>query len=90
MIDDVARRIPSGWQDEGDNIYLLGVTREELDGSAWAGTIHGHLGGLPPAVDLARETRARASCCTPDPSRASSPPPTTSPTAASRRPSPRA
>ncbi|WP_414171309.1 AIR synthase-related protein [Clavibacter tessellarius] len=29
VIDDVARRIPSGWQDEGDNIYLLGVTREE-------------------------------------------------------------
>ena len=55
VIDDVARRVPSGWQDEGDNIYLLGVTREELDGSAWAGTIHGHLGGLPPAVDLARE-----------------------------------
>ena len=26
IIDDVARRIPSGWQDEGENIYLLGVT----------------------------------------------------------------
>ena len=55
VIDDVAARIPSGWQDEGNNIYLLGVTRNELDGSAWAGTIHGHLGGLPPAVDLAAE-----------------------------------
>ncbi|HEV7183932.1 MAG TPA: phosphoribosylformylglycinamidine synthase subunit PurL [Leifsonia sp.] len=55
VIDDVARRIPSGWQDEGDNIYLLGVTSEELDGSAWAGTVHGHLGGRPPAVDLGRE-----------------------------------
>jgi len=55
VIDDVARRIPSGWQDEGENIYLLGITREELDGSAWAGTIHGHLGGHPPAVDLAAE-----------------------------------
>lgn len=55
VIDDVARRIPSGWQDEGDNIYLLGVTREELDGSAWAGTVHGHLGGRPPVVDLAGE-----------------------------------
>ncbi|MCA0216489.1 MAG: phosphoribosylformylglycinamidine synthase subunit PurL [Actinobacteria bacterium] len=55
VIDDVAARIPSGWQDEGNNIYLLGVTRDELDGSAWAGTIHGHLGGLPPAVDLAAE-----------------------------------
>jgi phosphoribosylformylglycinamidine synthase len=55
VIDDVARRIPAGWQDEGENIYLLGITREEFDGSAWAGTVHGHLGGLPPAVDLAAE-----------------------------------
>ncbi|MGA0567523.1 phosphoribosylformylglycinamidine synthase subunit PurL [Rathayibacter sp. KR2-224] len=57
VIDDVARRIPSGWQDAGDNIYLLGVTRDELDGSAWAGTVHGHLGGRPPAVDLDAEKR---------------------------------
>jgi phosphoribosylformylglycinamidine synthase II len=55
VIDDVARRIPSGWQDEGHNIYLLGSTAEELDGSAWAGVVHGHLGGRPPAVDLDRE-----------------------------------
>ncbi len=55
VISDVAKRIPSGWQDEGNNIYLLGFTREELDGSAWAGTIHGHLGGIPPLVDLAAE-----------------------------------
>ncbi|AWB87362.1 phosphoribosylformylglycinamidine synthase subunit PurL [Mycetocola zhujimingii] len=55
VIDDVARRVPSGWQDEGDNIYLLGITREELSGSAWAGTIHDHLGGLPPEVDFDRE-----------------------------------
>lgn len=55
VIDDVARRIPSAWQDEGNNIYLLGYTRTELDGSAWAGTIHNHLGGLPPQVDLGQE-----------------------------------
>ncbi len=55
VIDDVDRRVPSGWQDVGDNLYLLGVTREELDGSAWAGTVHGHLGGVPPVVDLADE-----------------------------------
>jgi len=57
IIDDVARRIPSGWQDAGENIYLLGVTSTELSGSAWAGTIHGHLGGRPPAVDLAAGAR---------------------------------
>ncbi len=55
IIDDVARRIPSGWQDAGEHLYLLGVTREELDGSTWADVVHGHLGGRPPAVDLAAE-----------------------------------
>ena len=57
VIDDVARRIPSGWQDDGHNIYLLGDTKAELDGSAWAGVVHDHLGGRPPAVDLAGEQR---------------------------------
>jgi phosphoribosylformylglycinamidine synthase subunit PurL len=60
VIDDVAARIPSGWQDEGNNIYLLGTTKLELDGSAWAGTIHDHLGGLPPAVDFAAEHKLAA------------------------------
>ncbi|MEY4990163.1 MAG: phosphoribosylformylglycinamidine synthase subunit PurL [Actinomycetota bacterium] len=55
VIDNVARRIPSGWQDEGNNIYLLGTTYDELDGSAWAKDIHDHLGGQPPKVDLAKE-----------------------------------
>ncbi len=55
VIDDVARRIPSGWQDEGNNIYLLGVTKDELDGSVWAEVVHDHLGGRPPKVDLAQE-----------------------------------
>jgi len=55
VIDDVARRVPSGWQDEGDNLYLLGTTRAELDGSAWAGVIHDHLGGLPPVVSFRDE-----------------------------------
>ncbi|WP_156761582.1 phosphoribosylformylglycinamidine synthase subunit PurL [Microbacterium karelineae] len=57
IIDDVSRRIPSGWQDAGENIYLLGVTSEELDGSAWADVVHSHLGGTPPKVDLAGEKR---------------------------------
>ncbi|MDJ0333791.1 phosphoribosylformylglycinamidine synthase subunit PurL [Salinibacterium sp. G-O1] len=60
IIDDVARRIPSGWQDEGNNIYLLGITRDELDGSAWAGTVHDHLGGMPPTVDLGAEMKLAA------------------------------
>jgi phosphoribosylformylglycinamidine synthase len=54
-IDNVARRVPSGWQDEGENIYLLGTTADELGGSAWAGVVHQHLGGLPPRVDFDAE-----------------------------------
>ncbi|MEN9740123.1 MAG: hypothetical protein RLZ72_389, partial [Actinomycetota bacterium] len=54
-IDNVARRLPSGWQDEGENLYLLGTTLDELGGSAWSGAVHNHLGGLPPRVDFDAE-----------------------------------
>jgi len=55
VIEDVTRRTPSGFVAEGESIYLLGNSREELSGSEWANAIHGHLGGTPPAVDLAGE-----------------------------------
>lgn len=56
VLDDVTRRIPTGIGAEaGETLILLGDTREELDGSAWAEVMHGHLGGQPPEVDLARE-----------------------------------
>ncbi|MFW0110001.1 phosphoribosylformylglycinamidine synthase subunit PurL [Rothia sp. P13129] len=56
VMDDVTRRVPSGWQREHDGqaIYLLGTTRDELDGSEWA-RYCGHLGGMPPQVNLAQE-----------------------------------
>lgn len=57
VLDDVADATPSGWTAPGQAVYLLGTTRPELDGSAWADVVHGHLGGLPPAVDLAAERR---------------------------------
>jgi phosphoribosylformylglycinamidine synthase len=55
VIDTVERRLPSGWQDDGENLYLLGDTRAELDGSLWAQTLHDHLGGMPPIPDLPAE-----------------------------------
>jgi phosphoribosylformylglycinamidine synthase len=55
VIDDVARRTRSAFTDEGDILLLLGDTRDEFGGSEWAHQIHGHLGGLPPKVDLERE-----------------------------------
>ncbi|MEE4424795.1 phosphoribosylformylglycinamidine synthase subunit PurL, partial [Streptomyces bugieae] len=55
VIDDVTRRTPIGFAEEGQLIYLLGDTREEFGGSAWSQVVHEHLGGLPPQVDLERE-----------------------------------
>ncbi|MEU0990483.1 phosphoribosylformylglycinamidine synthase subunit PurL [Streptomyces sp. NPDC005953] len=55
VIDDVNRRTPIAFAEEGQLVYLLGDTKEELGGSAWSQVVHDHLGGLPPAVDLERE-----------------------------------
>src|SRR5699024_6728325 len=40
----------------GSALYLLGETYDELDGSQFA-HLRGHLGGVPPKVDLAQEAR---------------------------------
>jgi phosphoribosylformylglycinamidine synthase len=55
VVDDVTRRVPSGFAAEGDVVLLLGETADELDGSEWAWVEHGHLGGRPPAARLAAE-----------------------------------
>jgi len=57
VIEDVRTRIRTGIGDSGDELFLLGETRDELAGSEWAHVVHGHLGGRPPAVDLAAEQR---------------------------------
>ncbi|MET0863951.1 MAG: AIR synthase-related protein, partial [Nakamurella sp.] len=58
VIDDVRRRtIPGIGQDTGETLLLLGETRDEFDGSAWADVVHQHLGGLPPKVDLDAERK---------------------------------
>ena len=54
VIDDVADRTPSGFAHPGDAVALLGTTRDELNGSAWAG-LFGRLGGQPPRPDFAAE-----------------------------------
>ncbi|MBO1417650.1 phosphoribosylformylglycinamidine synthase subunit PurL [Streptomyces sp. FH025] len=55
VIDDVTRRTPVAFAEEGQLLYLLGDTEDELGGSAWSQVVHDHLGGLPPKVDLERE-----------------------------------
>ncbi len=55
VIQDVARRTPMAFSDVDDVVLLLGTTRDEVAGSEWAHVLHGHLGGLPPVVDLGVE-----------------------------------
>jgi phosphoribosylformylglycinamidine synthase len=55
LVEDVRRRTKAGFRNAGDRLLLIGETRDELGGSEWAWTVHEHLGGLPPRVDLAAE-----------------------------------
>jgi phosphoribosylformylglycinamidine synthase len=55
LLDNVADRLTMGLRTDGDMLILLGETRPELSGGEWAWVMHGHLGGRPPKVDLARE-----------------------------------
>lgn len=60
VIDDVTARTPIGFRSPEDVVFLLGATRDELAGSAWAEVEHDHLGGRPPAVDFGHEQRLAA------------------------------
>ena len=56
VIDDVHRRIPTGFgREPGETLILLGDTHDEFGGSIWSQVAHDHLGGTPPRVDFDRE-----------------------------------
>jgi phosphoribosylformylglycinamidine synthase subunit PurL len=55
VLSDVRARLSLAFRDPGASVVLLGRTGAEFGGSAWAWVAHGHLGGHPPAVDLAAE-----------------------------------
>ena len=58
--DDVRRRVGAGFAADGARVVLLGRTREEFGGSAWAHVAHKQLGGHPPAPDLDSERKLAA------------------------------
>jgi len=57
VMEDVSRRTSTGFRIDGSSVFLIGTTRDELDGSEWAHVVHGHLGGRPPMHDLDHEQR---------------------------------
>ena len=56
-IEDVTKRVTNNFQKPHLAIYLIGETKPELDGSAFAWFIHHHLGGTPPEINLAKEIK---------------------------------
>lgn len=58
VIDNVDDAIGTAFGSQPmESIFLLGETKDEFDGSIWAKTMHQHLGGVPPQVDLDHEQK---------------------------------
>jgi phosphoribosylformylglycinamidine (FGAM) synthase-like enzyme len=55
VLDNIERRVDIAFRNAGDMIVLLGKTKAELGGSEYAWTLHRHLGGTPPELDLEQE-----------------------------------
>ena len=60
ILGDIEKRVPSFFKREGDLIFLLGDTANELGASAYLALIHGLKKGLPPRLDLEKESRLQA------------------------------
>jgi phosphoribosylformylglycinamidine synthase len=57
LLEDAAARIPSGFQEPGDLIAILGRTDGHLGGSYYWSVVRDFLGGPPPPCDLSAERR---------------------------------
>ncbi len=57
LLENIDLRIPSFFQAEGDSIFLVGETFNELGGSQFLIAEHGLKKGLPPRLDLEREKK---------------------------------
>jgi phosphoribosylformylglycinamidine synthase len=60
LLDDLALRCPAGFVNDGDLVFLLGETREELAGSQYLLLLGAKLEGRPPMVSLEMERRLQA------------------------------
>ena len=60
LLDDLSARCPAGFQADGDLVFLLGDTQEELAGSEYWRMIGARLEGRPPIVSLEMERRLQA------------------------------
>ncbi len=57
LIDDLDKTCAAGFRKNGDFIYLIGNSREELGGSEYLKQIHGVVAGKAPEIDMEEEMR---------------------------------
>src|SRR5438876_6055643 len=57
LLDDASRALTQWFRDEGDAVYLLGTTGEDLGGSELLKVVHGRVAGRPPRLDIEAEKR---------------------------------
>jgi phosphoribosylformylglycinamidine synthase subunit PurL len=57
LIEEASHALSSWFKEEGDAVYLLGKTTEDLGGSEFLKVVHGRIAGRPPRLDLAVEKR---------------------------------
>ena len=57
VIDDVKKRIESGFKSFDSVVFLIGKTKDELGGSEYLEHIHGMVKGEPPEIDLKHEKK---------------------------------
>jgi len=60
LLEDAARALRQSFRGEGDLVYLLGATGDDIGGSEYLKTIHGRVAGRPPKLDLEAERRLHA------------------------------
>ena len=60
LLDDLSIRCPAGFQEDGDLVFLLGETRDELAGSEYLRLLGAPLEGRPPSVSLETERHLHA------------------------------
>jgi phosphoribosylformylglycinamidine synthase len=57
VLEGIERRVPTGFAATGDEIVLIGRTREEIGGSEFLSVVHGRVAGRPPEIDLDEAAR---------------------------------
>ncbi|HXB54930.1 MAG TPA: phosphoribosylformylglycinamidine synthase subunit PurL [Vicinamibacteria bacterium] len=60
LLEDADKALTSWFKREGDAVFLLGDTREDLGGSEFLKVVHGKVAGPPPGLDLEEEKRLQA------------------------------